>query len=248
MLELNKEISAKNIARELGISYGTFRNDRKKYEKYLELFYEFNKEYKTRGQIFYVLAHEKGQLVPYKEYKKIEKNLSLAKAIVKVIEQDGRQTGANIARIIFIDNELRDIDWTLSTTTVYVRSNLRLLVQNNYYNKGNSRWCYLDKKQNKYILLTNEEYADLKNFFKFDIDTSADLYMAYEEGELTSEEYANQLTDLHRICFLEALDRFEAKYHVRPMKVPEYKRAAWATDENIKEFLKAHKKEIEETK
>lgn len=150
IIELGKAYSTKEVAELLGVASTTLKNKRDKYDEYLSLFFQFEKEQKGKAHTYYyTFTHsynEENEIIPYREYK----SSSLRKNIIKTIEKDNRQTGSNIARIIFVDNEIQALNLKLSTITTYVRSNLREMVEQGYYCKKDYRWCYLDEKHGYY--------------------------------------------------------------------------------------------------
>lgn len=120
MIELNKQYSTKELADALEISYSWMRRNRAPLEEHLGKFYDFTKS-KQGNATYYLFTESICPYISYKEYKKLLKNNIVQEQIKNTIEKDERQTGANIARIIYVEKEIQALDWELSTLSVYVR-------------------------------------------------------------------------------------------------------------------------------
>lgn len=232
MIELNKIYSTRSLAEEgLAISYGSFRNYKKEYEEHLAKFYEYTKIQKGNGTQ-YTFTKAIAPYISYKEYKTLQKNTTLQKHIKDTIYHDDRQTGSNIARIIYINGEIQALDWELSTLSVYVRDQLRDLVKSGYYKKDDYRWCILDKKQNKYILMPEEEVKRLREFFytRQDEETEENIWTKKEEGELSAEEADKAVGELRLNAFMGGRFHYQEETGNWPIKVPVYTRTAWINE------------------
>lgn len=233
MIELNKQYSTKTLAQELNISYNQLRKVRGKYEEHLRRFYEFKIIYKGNNSIYYVFTEEKGAYLPLREYTKLQKNNTIASHIKSTIHFDPRQTGSNIARIIMVDGEIQALDLQLSTLKVYVREQLKELVNIGYYVKDDYKWCYLDKLRNKYVLMNKKEIENLRTYFKTrdSIDQEADIWAKQKEGELTKQEAYEQVGEIRYHSFLEGLKAYQNDTGIWPMKVPVYVRNAFVGED-----------------
>lgn len=229
MIELNKKYSTKALAQELNISYNQLRKVRDRYEEHLKRFYEFKIIHKGNNGVYYIFTEEKGTYLSLKEYTKLQKNNTIASHIKSTIHFDPRQTGSNIARIIMVDGEIQALDLQLSTLKVYVREQLKDLVNIGYYVKDDYRWCYLDKLRNKYVLMTKKEIDELKSYFETQnsIDQEADIWAKQKEGEYTQQEAYEKVGQIRYHSFLEGLKAYQNDTGIWPMKVPVYVRSAW---------------------
>lgn len=229
MIELNKKYTTKELAKECDVSYGQFRNRRADYEEHLQKFYDMLIEHKGSG-IYYIFNKELYPYVSYREYKSMQKNKVLQKHIKDTIHYDNRQTGSNIARIIVINGEIQALNWQLSTLTVYVRDELKELVQKGYYQRNDYRWCYLDKEKNQYVLMSNDEVERLRSYFRTreTDETEENILSAQEQGSISQEEANNRIANLRRSAFMQGRTDFQTETGYWPIKVPVYERCAWA--------------------
>lgn len=228
MIELNKIYSTKTLAQALNITYGSYRNNRKEYEEHLAKFYQYEIAHKGNG-IYYTFLVEMYKYIPYKEYKALQKNTTLQKHIKDTIYYDNRQTGSNIARIIYVNGEIQALDWELSTLSVYVRDQLRELIKIGYYIKEDYQWCVLDKKCNKYILMPEEEVKRLRKFFHTrEIDEMEEnIWTRKEEGELSADQADKAVGELRLNAFMEGRSHYQKETGNWPIKVPVYTRNAF---------------------
>lgn len=228
MIELEKKYSSKELAKELGISYGTLRNKRNIQEQHLKYFYDY--EIIMKGNSIYYIFHEQyGDFIPYKEYSNLKRKTLFQDKIKETIETDNRQTGSNIARIISVEGEIQALDLKLSTITCYTRVNLKELVEQGYYTKTDYRWCYLDPNKNAYVLMSNEEVETLRGMFNFSINIKEeeDLLTELKEGNITQQEAYMRIGAEKNKRFLSGLNEYYLTYGVRPIKVPVYERCVF---------------------
>lgn len=228
MIELNKEYNAKKLVQALNISYSTFCNNRKEYEEHLAKFYLYTKTAKGRSNI-YVFTKELGTYISLKEYRKgltILEREKLRTKIKQTIEVDNRQTAANISRIIYAEGEFY---WADSTLTNYTRDELREMVQSGYYAKADYAWCYLDKENNKYILMNEEQIKELRKWLK-SADTEElieNTWARYHDGEITFLE-AQTLAGSHCInAIMSGREAYKKAHGVWPIKAPVYIKSAF---------------------
>lgn len=226
MIELNKEYSTKELSAELGISYDTLRKHREMYEKHLQLFYDYNITLRGNG-VYYIFIRQYNEFIPYKEYRKSKKSKLIQSKIEDTIALNNRQTASNIARIIKVEDEIIVLDLQLSTLTVYVRDELRELINRGEYIKSDFRWCYLEPKQNKYILMSDEEVKELRNFFSEseDILKEEKVFSEYSSGDKGYQESSQALGELKINSFIKGIEKYQSLYNKRPVKVPLYIKA-----------------------
>lgn len=228
MIELNKKYSTKQLAIALEISYQHLRQNRKVYEEHLQKFYLMLIQNKG-NTIYYVFEKELYPYVSYKEYKAMQKSSILQKHIKDTIHYDKRQTGSNIARIIIVDGEIQALNYKLSTLTIYVRDELRNLVESGYYQRGDYRWCYLDKDKNQYVLMSDEDVKRLREYFhtRESDEEEENILSAKEQGSISALEANEALNDLRQDAFIRGRKDFQEETGYWPIKVPVYERCAF---------------------
>ena len=227
MIELNKTYSTKQLAAVLEISYDRLRHNKEEYEKHLSRFYIYSISHKGTGT-YYTFTEERDKYIPYREYKKFQKNRTITSHIKSTIHFDPRQTGSNIARIIMVDGEIQALDLQLSTLKVYVREQLKELIEKGYYIKDDYKWCYLDRIKNKYVLMTDSEIKNLYSYFKTreSIEEESIIWAKVNEGELDADAAYEKVGKMRYAFFLEGLKAYQIDTNKWPMKVPVYKRNA----------------------
>lgn len=107
---------------------------------------------------------------------------------------------------------------------VYVREDLKRLIKEGYYVKSDYRWCYLDKKNNVYVEMSDEEVKKLRSYFstKETNEQEEDLLAQLEEGDITTEEYNEILGKMHITNFVQGRQDYKAETGNWPLKVPIY--------------------------
>ena len=236
MIELNKKYSSKELAEAIGISDKTLRNNRKNYENHLSLFYDYDTVVQGRG-IYYTFLEQYSPYIPYKEFSKNKRNALFQEKIKATIIQDNRQTGSNIARIIYVEDAIQVLDLKLSTITAYTRSNLKELLNQGYYELEDYRWCYLDKEANKYVVMLDSQIKELRSYFSdyhnLNKEEQEDIYSQIQQGLISKQEGQARLGE--NVCngFTYGIKMFEAKYNMHPIKVPVYVRAVKFNDNDL---------------
>lgn len=236
MIELNKKYSSKELAEAIGISDKTLRNNRKNYENHLSLFYDYDTIVQGRG-IYYTFLEQYSPYIPYKEFSKNKRNTLFQEKIKATIIQDNRQTGSNIARIIYVEDAIQVLDLKLSTITAYTRSNLKELLNQGYYELEDYRWCYLDKEANKYVVMLDSQIKELRSYFSdyhnLNKEEQEDIYSQIQQGLISKQEGQARLGE--NVCngFTYGIKIFEAKYNMHPIKVPVYVRAVKFNDDDL---------------
>lgn len=228
MIEIGKMYNAKELAEMFGISYGSFRNNKDKYLKHLNIFYEYSIIQKGR-EIKYLIQEQYSDFIPYVEYQRNIKNALIKEKVEQVIEQDARQTGSNIARIIKVDDEIKALDWQFSTLTVYTRESLKTMIETGEYVRSDYQWCYLDKVANKYILMSEEEVAELREYFnlfsKAQNEQEENAWSNYKQKLITKKELIENLGEMRFSCYAKGVEKYFEEHGFRPMKVPVYVKA-----------------------
>lgn len=191
------------MAEALEISYDHYRKNRQAYEAHLAKFYIYTKTSKGNA-IYYTFEKELYPYVSYKEYKAMQKSSIIQESTKRAIERNNRQTGSNVARIIVVDEEIQVLNLKLSTLTVYVRDELKALVDEGYYVRDDYRWCYLDNTKNEYILMSDDEVAILRGYFNLNAtwEQEENILSAEEQGSIKHEEAATAITVLRKANFI----------------------------------------------
>lgn len=229
MIELNEKYTTSQLAAALGVSYGTLRNQRKEYEKHLSLFYFFEKEDSGRAT-YYTFCSQIDDYIPYKDFKRNNRDKVVTEGIKTVIAIDNRQTAANIARVLFRSDKPKEIqDLKLSTLKVYVRAQLKDLVTSGYYDKSDYAWCYLDKENSRYVLMSPEEVAELRTCFNSQgtKEEEENIFAKYNEGDINEQELEIRLGKLRKNTFIEGLKQYQQETGYWCIKVPLFKTKAW---------------------
>lgn len=228
MIELNKKYSTKALAEALNMSYSQIRQKRSTYEKHLSLFYDYTISIKGNA-IYYIFKEQYDDYIPYREYSNAKRSKLLQTKIKETIQEDNRQTGSNIARIIIVDNEIEALNLQLSTLTNYTRIELRELVDKGYYLRTDYEWCYLDKEENKYVLMNEKQIEELRSYFKNNSKNLAkeeEVYSLLKEKTITSDKAFEEIGKIRVDSFNKGIQEYYSSHNVWPMKVPVYVRNA----------------------
>ena len=228
MFELDKEYSTKQLAAEMQITYQSFRNNKQKYEQYLSKFFEFTTKTKGRGNgTYYTLTHQYTEFIPYKDYNSTSREKTIKTAIVKTINTNNVQTGSNIARIIKNDEEIILLKLADNSLVNYVRANLKDFIDDGFYTKIDSVWCYLDELANEYILLNEKEIKELRDYLNAPSPKEEEIYSQFNNKDISREETIKQLGELRLNRFVEACKLFQSRHDGHfPMKVAVYSQNA----------------------
>lgn len=228
MIELGKAYTTKQLSEIIGVSYGGLRNNRERYEKHLKLFYDYTISHQG-STIYYTFNEQYGDFIPYREYNKVKRKELFQDKIKATIYIDNRQTGSNIARIIYVEKEVQALNLELSTVTNHVRANLKELIEQGYYIKTDYRWCFLDPMANAYILMTDVQVKELREMFAMkEGEEYAEAILAdFSEGQVSKEEACQKIGSDKIKRYNMGITKYSNKYGVRPIKVPVYERRAW---------------------
>lgn len=158
----------------------------------------------------------------------MQKNEALVSHIKATIHHDNRQTGSNIARIIIVDGEVQALNIKLSTLEIYVRDQLKILLEQGYYIKTDYQWCYLDRQSNKYILMDKAEVSKLREYFKTrdDEEEEENIWAQVKDGSMNFQEASAKAGELRYSAFVNGLKAYQEETGRWPMKVPVYERNA----------------------
>lgn len=158
--------------------------------------------------------------IPLAEYKKLSKNKAIQKSIHKVLRKDPRQTGSNIARLIIVENKVQALNLQLSTLTIYTRENLREMIDI----KEDYCWCYLDKIANKYLLMTDEEVAELRSLFNLNSEEEENIITKIKEGLISARQGQEAIGKIRINNIVNGMQEYYKQTQHYPIKVPVYVR------------------------
>ena len=232
-MELNHQYTMKEVAEFNGVSYGVYRKRKQVYEEHMELFFDYTVEKKGRSY-YYTFTNQKEEFILYRDFYSKARSKVLRAQIQETIEQDPRQTGSNIARIIIVNGEIQALGLALSTLTRYTRVELKKMLEKKYYIKEDYRWCILNRDTNTYELLPDDKVEELRSFFKIErnanLENEENILAQQQDGFLTKEEAALQVGNSRIDAMMRGLKKFQDKYDTWPMKVPVYVRNALVED------------------
>lgn len=228
-MELNRQYTMKEVAEFNGVSYGVYRKRKQIYEDHMKLFFDYDVEKKGRSY-YYTFIKQKEEFVLYRDFHSQTRTKVIRNQIKETIDQDPRQTGSNIARIIIVDGEVQALGLTLPTLARYTQVELKKMLEKKYYVKEDYRWCILNRSTNTYELLPQDMVKELRGYFRVEQDANLEneenIFAQQQDGSLTEEEVVLKLSNLRLDAMLNGLKRFQDKYNAWPMKVPVYVRNA----------------------
>lgn len=228
-MELNHQYTMKEVAEFNGVSYSMYRQKKQVYEDHMKLFFDYTVEKKGRSYC-YTFTNQKEEFILYRDFRSQTRTKVIRNQIKETIDQDPRQTGSNIARIIIVDGEVQALGLTLPTLARYTQVELKKMLEKKYYVKEDYRWCILNRSTNTYELLSQDMVKELRGYFRVEQDANLEneenIFAQQQDGSLTEEEVALRLGNLRLDAMLNGLKRFQDKYNTWPMKVPVYVRNA----------------------
>lgn len=233
-IELNKRYSTTELAAVLGISKDTLKRKKEEYLAQLDIAYEYEIDQKGRA-IYYTFTKQIGEYEkPLRKNNREKTNKVVRELINKTIEKDPKQTAANINRIIWI----KDVDKVVplnikqSTTGEYIKINLRQMYGTQELQGGTDGyiekkiWCCLDKANNCYIEMTQEQLDLLHNCFSSSRKDQKDLDMNicadYRNGLINRKEMRDRLEQATLNTFFQAESMFKEETGYWPVRVPVY--------------------------
>ena len=235
-LEINKVYTTKEMKEFFGVSDSKWKKEKDLLLKHLADYYLYEVEYDKQDarKRNYIMIEKKAD---YKEYntlakKEREKRDSVfEREIIEVIESDNLQTAKNISRII--DGEIKK-EFGYTSGTIYEYTRLRV---NEWFGKGGNTcgtkgmitekiWCYLDKDNNCYMPLSEEQIKKFYNLYGEEknevIEYELSLLSDCENGIITKDVLLELIGECSYSCFTQAKKRFKLIYGYYPIKVPVY--------------------------
>lgn len=222
MIELNKKYTGKDLASELfNIANGTFKNDKEGYLEYMSDFFEWH--YEGKRFVFTKILKEWVPRPKGRKKTKEQAKEDYGIAIHKLLKVDPWNTGAGIARDITYGNDYIRETYHHKVSTAYSYS--RPIVKENY-EIIERRWkAYTD---GIYIDMSNEDISEWKDLLDkcFSTAKGQDLYedlaILKDSGDITEEQYKEELAKLNDNKYQAALDMWKMKYGYRPVRVNLY--------------------------
>lgn len=214
--ELEKKYTTQEVADILGISYGTFRNSRKKYEDKLSEGYDW--EYNKRRYIF----HRKiGEIYGSKSERYY--NEIYLPMVIEVINRNPWNTGAGVTNEIWTEDVMNQVQHLMSTAYNYVCQ-----VLGNEYDVTEKRYAACMGKGIYPRFMTDEEIEDWKKLKSDCAKNNGERIMELTEqwvnGIIKTTEYNKSVKNLASGSFLEALGTWIEKYGFIPVMLKHYEK------------------------
>ncbi len=229
----NHIYSTKEMQEFFKISKDNWKKKKDNLLLHLSNYYLYDVHYneKDRRKIDYHIIQKIKDYEP-PQGKKERQNVIYSKKILEVIEIDNLQTPKNVSRIIKNDKEIVALRHKDGTIYEYTRVNMQAMFGKKVLEGGSKGiitekiWCKADFETNIYVPLTPEQIQYLyDSFHSFKDESNPDelsIYADYENGLITHEEMTEAISENGLFCFLNAKDKFKAKYNYFPIKVPVY--------------------------
>lgn len=229
----------------LGVSKDTWKKKKEQLLFHFGSFYEYEVIYDPkdhRKRNYKILK----QLYEYEppQKKSIKRDKIYESQIKDVVEYDSIQTAKNVSRIIKDTDEIKELNHKDGTVYEYTRVRLRIMFGTKAGESGTCGtitekiWCRLDKENNCYETLSDQEIEAFYKLFKEEKEAAKEeqltLYCDYENGLITREELNEQIGESGLSCYLSARNTFNAKYGFYPIKVPVYELSAFEAEEEEK--------------
>lgn len=214
--ELEKPYSTKEVAEILGVSYGTFRNDRKAYEAKLTKAYDW--ELERRKYIF----HKKKQDLYKLKSEELYNEVYLPK-VIDVINVNPWNTGAGVTNEIWTEELMTQVQHMMSTAYTYVCK-----VLGNEYDITDRRYAACEGKGVYPRFMTDEEIKEWNQLksqcAKANGEKIMELTEQWVNKIIKTSDYNKQVKNLASGAFLEALGTwFEEKGFI-PVMLKHYEK------------------------
>lgn len=215
-IELEKPYTSKEVAELLGVSYGTFRNSKQKYEEKLSEGYEW--EIVKRKYIF----HKKIGNVYNKKSEEIYNEVYLPK-VIEVIERNPWNTGSGVTNEIWTEEVMNQVQHLMSTAYSYVCE-----VLGNEYNITGKKYAACMGKGIYPRFMTDEEINEWKALrstcVKNNSDKISELTEEWANGVIKASEYNKKIRTLTSGSYLEALKTWMEEKGFIPVMLKHYER------------------------
>lgn len=225
MFEKNKKYSTQELAKEMQISFSTFRNNKEKYLDYLSIFCDFEISYSGRST-YYTITEIYGEYEKLTKKSAEKKEKAYREASIEVIKKDNLQTAANIGRLIKNDNKIKELHHADSTICRYAQKAIRKMLDENILHIEDKLWCRLSKEENKYYKLSNEEIKEFFELFgayqKEENKIQLEVISDFKNGLIKKDDLAAKVSDNLLNIFDAARLEFMERHGYFPIKVPVY--------------------------
>lgn len=226
-LELNTSYNQAMLAKALGITAKTLRNNKDKQLNNLSLYYEF-KECVNGRIINYIFTKKLGDYQPPRKTKTNHVDKVIDDYILKKVKKDRKQTAANITRIAFADNKdnsIKNLGYTHKYTyqKVRLRYGIGFVSEQKYGMIDHWALCRLDEETNTYIELSLEQQDYLNDLTQQELNTTreyAKLIGQTQDSEFEPKKEIQRKKEMEKLAYAKAKDKFTKKYGYRPMQVP----------------------------
>lgn len=226
MFELGKKYTTEEFKSILGVGRKTWDGRREELLEHCKDYFDFKVVSEGRYK-YYIITKIIADYEPLpRRSKTAEKNSFYSEKVETIIKQQPLNTGSNIGRIIVKeDNKFGHKEGTAAKRS---RDVLR-----KDYQKITLKWCFLDKVNNIYQPLNEEELEYLFEGFKnhkssenkeMFIEKLMGFVDAYFNDEITEDTFQDQCKLQMFTAYEYAMERFIKKYGRRPMCVPIYKK------------------------
>lgn len=150
-----------------------------------------------------------------------EKEADYKTFTLDTIEKHPLNTTMNIARRAVNDKQLQD-KWHHKERAA--ANYIGPVINSKLVSKKEKYWCRLDKENNVYEPLTEEQYNYFKGLINNisstgGLDTMAEVVSLYNEGEISQDEYQNLISNVVTLEFQFVFSDFKSKYGFIPVKV-----------------------------
>ena len=220
MIELNKKYSLTELKQKLGISKRAWDSRREEILEYLNDFFDY-KIIQIKNSKYFIASEIYADYQPLPRARSKEEIQQFYKEETeKIVEIQPVNTGSNIARIVInSDNKFHHAE---TTATRYIRP-----VISEEYDKTNIDWYKLNKSNNTYIPLTEEQIDFITDCYNNEaIKNPAEtlknvgyLIQQYREREISKQDFADMSIELLLTKYEFVMKKFKAKYGFRPMLV-----------------------------
>lgn len=246
-LKEDEVYSTKDMQDFFGVSKDTWKKKKDSLLFHLSNYFEYEIEYDSvdyRKYNYHIIK----QLHEYEppQRKSVKRDLTYEKKIIETIQINALQTAKSVSRTIKTEPEILEFNHKDGTVYENTRVNMRKMFGTKVGESGTKGcivdkiWCKVnDSLTNPYIPMTDEEIKNFHSIFseyrELNKEQIANLYSAYEGGNITKEELNSEIGELGISSFISAQKEFKATYNFRPLKVPIYCLAAYETPEKEKE-------------
>lgn len=217
-----KTYDTNEFKRELKITKWVWENRREELFDYLDKFFEI--EIKKGGRsTYYIIKQQFGDYEPLpRQGKSQEIKDYYLEATREEVERNHWNTGSNIARRI-VKNDLKNrFSHAEGTITNYVRP----IIKDKFINEATvCQWMKLDKDNDEYLPLSEEQEEFLANLFAKKItanelgEKTMDIVAQVISGYMSKEEAGDAVVEIAYKTYMQTMSEFKAQFGFMPVKV-----------------------------